>query len=354
MTRPIWRGNPRFAEIPPYAPGVPSPTEPGSLASNEFALGASPLVHAAVERAARRIHRYPDPLATAVCQRVANELDVAVDQVLIGNGSDELIYLLMMTFGGDPLTVVVADPPYQLHANVPKIFGAEVVTVPLVDWRHDLAGMSEVDADVAIICNPHNPTGRAVDRGAIAEFAERSSARLIVIDEAYIEFAENSDSLTSLPLARSGDVVLMRSFSKSLALAGARIGFVVAPAELVSLLRKIRPPFSVNSLGQAAALAALEESGHRAFIIDEVQMMRSRLREFFESLGYVSVPSEANFVLVLTPDEGGFCSALTAFGVSVRPGSQLGVPGSARVTVPSREGFALIEKARPALEALGA
>jgi len=345
VTRPRWRVPPRFSHIASYIPGRKAPSEPGNLASNEFPLGPSPRVVSALASAAQDVHRYPDPLADELRVTLGDELKVDPGKVLVGNGSDELIYLLMMVFGGNRTTVVTADPPYQLHQLVPRIFGAHTIGVPLVDWRHDLSSMAKSTADVAIVCNPHNPTGTTVSRQGLEGFVAESLAKLVVIDEAYIDFADEPEQLSALAMADRGEVVLLRSLSKSFALAGLRIGFLVASLELVDVLRKIRPPFSVNSFAQVAAVAALKDVDHREMVRDFTRSMRGRLRELVESFGYECIPSQANFILVRTPDEARFCGGLWEQGVSVRAGRQLGIPGTARVSVPSEAGLRVLAEA---------
>jgi histidinol-phosphate aminotransferase len=340
-----WELRRGLSAIPAYIPGRKAPTEPGNLAANEFPLGPSPAVLAAIGSASSHVHRYPDPLADELREVLSDELEVERDQILIGNGSDELLYLLMSSLDQATSRIAIADPPYQLHRLVPRIFGIETVSVPLVDWTHDLSGFSRVDANAAMICNPHNPTGTSVSRKQIASCAAAIPATPFVVDEAYIEFADDPESLSCVPLTGDGDVSVMRSLSKSLAIAGLRVGYLVGSTELIALLRKIRPPFSVNSLAQAAAVAALRDREYRDFTRTHVQAMRLKLVELLNAFGYESIPSQANFVLVKIPDEERFRARLFESGVSVRPGSHLGVEGTVRVTVPSEEGLVLLERA---------
>ena len=128
----------------------------------------------------------------------------------------------------------------------------DVVKVALRNWVHDLPAMAEAQADIAFICNPHNPTGTVVPAEAVKAFIDQSSSTLTIVDEAYIDFVENVDRQSALPLAREGRLVVLRTFSKIMGMAGLRIGFMVASAEVVEVLRRVRPPFSVNSLAQAA------------------------------------------------------------------------------------------------------
>jgi histidinol-phosphate aminotransferase len=299
-------------------------------------------VRAAVLQALDHLHRYPDPLATALREMLAATLQVEPEQILVSNGSDELIYLLCLAFVQPGGVVVCADPPYRLHEVVPPLVGASVTSVPLINWVHDLPRMAEIPAEIAFICNPHNPTGTAVLGSALETFVDSAAAGLIVVDEAYIDFAERPERHTALPLAREGKVVLVRTLSKMFGLAGARVGFLVAPAELVDTLRRIRPPFSVNALGQAAALAAVADHEQQQLVRDHVLTTRPLVERLFQKAGYQTVPSETNFILVVAPDEDALVNRLWDRGISVRPGSTLGLPGTVRVTIPSERGLALL------------
>ena len=334
---------PQVTALSPYVPGKPSPSEAGSLASNESPFGASPKVAEALAASAARIHRYPDPLASGVSAGLARLYGVDPDCILVGNGSDEVIYLLAMAYAAGG-RAVCADPPYRLDEIVPQIVGASVVKVPLRDWTHDLDAMAEVDADVAFVVNPHNPTGTTVSREAIRAFAEKSSARLVVVDEAYVEFADDPEAVTMVHEA-TGNVAVMRTFSKAYGLAGARVGYLVADPGVIDALRRIRPPFSVSGPTQAAALAALEDTAHLHRVQEQTRRARERLYELFGAAGYEVVPSQANFVLVVAPDAEELQARLERGGVSVRLGANLEMPGTVRVTVASDEGLELLERA---------
>jgi len=336
---------PAAAALDPYTPGRAAADEEGSLASNEPTFTVAPGVRDAVMRALGHLHRYPDPLARELSLRLAEELGVGPDQVLVGNGSDELIYLLCMAYLPIGGVVLCADPPYRLHELVPPLMGGVVTRIPLHEWVHDLHTMAGIPADFAFICNPHNPTGTVVSSSALEEFVETAPVGLIIVDEAYIDFADDPERLTVLHLARAGKIVLIRTMSKMYGLAGARLGYLVGPVEVVDMLRRVRAPFSVNSLGQAAGVAAMNErSQHRRFR-DHVLSTRPQLCQLFLEAGYQTVPSQANFVLVIAPDEAQLVARLWDHGISVRPGTTLGLPGTVRVTVPSEAGLELLEHA---------
>jgi histidinol-phosphate aminotransferase len=336
---------PWVGALDPYVPGRPAGSEDGSLASNESALGPSLAVRAAIIEAAGRVHRYPDPLADDLRAALAAELGVDADSIVVGNGSDELIYLLVIAFAAMGGRVVCADPPYQMHELVPRALGCQVTRVPLRDWAHDLPAMAGVEAELAFVCNPHNPTGTAVTHDQIARFAAHSKAGLVVVDEAYIDFADDPQATSALDLLALGNVVVTRTFSKLHGLAGLRVGYLVGPPAVVATLRKVRPPFSVNAVAQSAALAALADRSYRAQAREQTLAVREAMATIFQDAGYQTVPSQANFILVRAPDPGKLIDALARHGVSVRPGQVLGVPGAVRVSIPSQSGLALLKQA---------
>lgn len=331
--------------IQPYLPGKHAASSAGSLASNESPLGASPAVRTAVAAALQRAHRYPDPLADELRAELAALHHVDAEQILVGNGSDELIYLLAWAFLAQSGHAVCADPAYRIDEISSYVVGARLTKVPLRDRRHDLAAMAAVDADVAYVVNPHNPTGTVRTRAEIEEFVATNRAGLVVVDEAYVEFADDPGSLTAMPLVDTGRVAVLRTFSKIYGLAGLRVGYLVTEPGVIATLRKIRAPFSVGAIAQAAAVAALHDPGHATRVREHALAGRKTVTELFEAAGYRVVPSQANFVLVEAADEAALVERLARCGVSVRPGRTLGVPGAVRVSVPSDEGLRMLERA---------
>lgn len=345
------QARPWLDQIDPYRPGQRTTNPVGALASNESALGVSDAVVAAVSSAAGAIHEYPSPLADELRDVLAVEHDVHPDQILVGNGSDELIYLLARAYAAHGGSVVCADPAYRVDEISAQIVDAEVVKVPLSEWRHDLATMAEVAADIAYVVNPHNPTGTVHELAAIEQFVADARSRLTVVDEAYIDFVDDPESMTAMHLAREGRAAVLRTFSKVHGLAGARIGYLVASADIVATLRKIRAPFSVSTLAQVAALAAVRHPEHRDRVRAYTRQARAELVDLLSSAGYSVVPSQANFVLVEAPAEDELVSALAARGVAVRPGSALGVPGTVRISTPNPAGMQLFRESLPRVSA---
>lgn len=336
---------PWLDRIEPYRPGRQALTPTGSMASNESALGASPHVVDAITEAARRVHRYPDPLADELRDELAALHGVGVDQILVGNGSDELIYLLAWTYLAQGGRAVCADPAYRIDEISTYVVDAELVKVPLRNWVHDLEAMAQVEADIAYVVNPHNPTGTIRSRSDIERFVATSPARLVVVDEAYVDFADDPAALTAVPMVDTGRVAVLRTFSKVHGLAGLRVGYLVASAEVIAALRKVRAPFSVGSLAQAGAVAATRDDAHRDAVRAHTRTVREQVIEVLTAAGCAPVPSQANFVLVQVSDEDAFVARLESHGISVRPGSALGVPGCVRISIPTVDGVALLERA---------
>lgn len=339
------RPRPWLDRIDPYVPGEPAADEIGCLASNESPIGASPAVAQAVVEALARSHRYPDPLARALRAAIAEHHAVAPEQILVGNGSDELIHLLTTAYAAHGGRVVCADPAYRLDVIAAHTTGAEVVAVPLRDWTHDLTAMAEVSASIAYVVNPHNPTGTAVSFDDVERFVEQARADLPVIDEAYVDFADDPDRTTAMPLAAAGRAVVLRTFSKVHGLAGLRLGYLVGPAEVVATLQRIRAPFSVDRLAQAAGLAALRDEQHRSAVVRHTREHLRLLVDALHAAGFEPVPTQANFVLVPTDDESALVERLRRHGVTVRPGTALGVPGTIRISVPTAAGLDRLARA---------
>ena len=299
---------------------------------------------AALQSAVARLHRYPDPLASALRRLLGSRLNIDPESILVANGSDELVYLLALAYAAGGGSVVCADPAYRIHDIAARIVGASVTRVALNDWVHDLDSMAQVAADIAFVCNPHNPTGTIVSRDTLRSFVATCRARLVVVDEAYIDFVDDPEATTMVGEA-SGKLVVTRTLSKAYGLAGARVGYLVGAPAIVDFLRRIRPPFSVGTLGQAAAEAAIADDAHRQWTRRQVRAGRERLTDLFEAAGYTVVPSQTNFVLVLAERADDLAERLERQGISVRPGSALEAPGTVRVSVPSDKGFALLKRA---------
>ncbi len=344
---------PWVLEVPPYIPGVPAEDDDGSLASNESPLGASPTVGESIAAALPRIHRYPDPLATELCSALAAHHGVDPEQIIVGNGSDELIMLIATAYLAQGGRVVTAAPAYRIDEISTKIVAGSVHGVPLIDGAHDLETMAALDTDVAYVVNPHNPTGTTRSRAAIERFLATARARFTIVDEAYLDFCADPEAGTAIPLLDHGDVAVLRTFSKVYGLAGLRVGYLIASPEVVTTLRRVRAPFSVSSLAQAGALAALADRSHFERVRRHTIRAREDLTAELRSIGLEPYPSEANFVMVPVPDEQEAAQHLARAGLRVRPGSALGMPGHLRISVPTTDGMIRLRAAIQGLAAAG-
>jgi histidinol-phosphate aminotransferase len=339
--------NEHILGIAPYEPGKPVEElerELGihdaiKLASNENPLAPSDRVQKAITDALPRLNRYPDGSGYYLRQALAKKHDVSADQVAIGNGSNELIELIVRSFLRPGDEAVVPHPSFVVYPMIVQAAGGIRVMVMLKDYRLDLEAMARAITPmtkIVFIANPNNPTATIVTKDEVGHFMSRVPERTIVVfDEAYIEFALGPDFPDTLEYVKQGrKVVVLRTFSKAASLAGLRIGYGVADADAIALMNRIRQPFNVNSLGQVAALAALEDESHTLECVRMIEAGRHYLYDEFNALGVKYVPSRANFILV---DVGRSASdiyqRLLKEGVIVRPMTSFGMESALRITV---------------------
>jgi histidinol-phosphate aminotransferase len=337
--------------IAPYVPGKAPVARPGALklASNENPLGPSPRAVAAIAAAASDLHRYPDSGSHDLKAALAAGHEVTPGQVLVGSGSDDVIYLLASVYLEPGRTVVLADPPYGIHRMASQVSGATLRLVPLRDHVHDLKAMAAAaeSGGWVAVTNPHNPTGTAVAPDALRAFLDAVPPDcLILLDEAYHDFVDDEYRLSGMDLLSGHpNLVVLRTFSKAYGLAGLRVGYAIAGAALLEPVERVRPPFNVGTLAQAGATAALDDSEH----LERTLTTNAKSRRYFlgecARIGLEAVPSQANFVLVRDVDargRGGWPEALAEEGISVRPGANLRVPGWHRVTLGAFEDMARV------------
>jgi len=257
-------------------------------------------------------------------------------QFVIGNGSNELIELLGHVFLRPGDEVVMGNPSFAVYKLVTLLFGAKPVEVPLVNHTHDLAALAAAitpRTKLVFVPSPNNPMGTANTEAELLAFARGLPEHVVfAYDEAYAEFLDNPPDLR--PLIREGrKVVCLRTFSKIYGLASLRVGYGYASAELASLLNRVRQPFNVNAIGQAAAIAALDDAGFVATCVQENRAGLNQLEDGFKALGLEIVPSVANFVLMKVGDGARVFGELQKRGVIVRPMKPYGMPEWLRVTV---------------------
>jgi|SRR6266850_1574592 len=339
--------NEHILGIAPYEPGKPTEElerELGihdaiKLASNENPLAPSDRVQQAIIAALPHLNRYPDGSGYYLRQALAKKHDVTPDQVILGNGSNELIELVVRSFLKSGDEAVVPHPSFVVYPMIVQAAGGIRVMVMLKDHRLDLEAMARAITPmtkIVFIANPNNPTATIVTKDEVAHFMSRVPERTIVVfDEAYLEFAQGPDFPDTLELVTEGrKVVVLRTFSKASSLAGLRIGYGVADADCIALMNRIRQPFNVNALGQVAALAALADESHTLECVRMIEAGRHYLYDEFNGLGVKYVPSRANFILV---DVGRSASdiyqRLLKEGVIVRPMTPFGMESALRITV---------------------
>lgn len=235
------------------------------LASNENPLGPSRKALRAMRKAISEAHLYPESKCFYLVRRIATELGVGSHQIIVGNGSNELIELLTRGFLSEGDQVISSEISFLVYPILTQLCGAEFVSVPMKDFRYDLQGILDVITDrtkIIFIANPNNPTGTYLTFSEIEEFISRVPKHVIIcFDEAYIDFVEAQDFPNMLFHIKTEkqNMILLRTFSKSYGLAGLRVGYAVGSPEMIEYLHKLRQPFNVNSIAQAAALAALDD-----------------------------------------------------------------------------------------------
>ena len=343
--------NEHILGIAPYEPGKPIEElerEAGihdgiKLASNENPLPPSDRVREAITNALVHLNRYPDGSGFYLRQAIAKKHGVSQDQIVLGNGSNELIELLVRTFVKPGDEAVVPHPSFVVYPMIVQAAGGIRVMVMLKDYRLDLEAMARAvtpQTKLVFIANPNNPTATIVTADEVETFLGRIPERTIVVfDEAYIEFALGPDFPDTIGHMKQGRrVVVLRTFSKASSLAGLRIGYGVADADAVALMNRIRQPFNVNSLGQVAALAAMEDEPHILECVRMIEAGRHFLYDEFKTLGIRYVPSRANFILVdVGRSAADIYQKLLQQGVIVRPMTPFGMETALRITVGTPE-----------------
>jgi histidinol-phosphate aminotransferase len=343
--------NTHILGIAPYEPGKPIEElerELGihdaiKLASNENPLPPSERVQKAIAAALGDLNRYPDGSGFYLRQALAKKHGLTTDHVVLGNGSNELIELLVRAFLRPGDEAVVPHPSFVVYPMIVQASGGIRVMVMLKDYKLDLEAMARAITPMTklvFIANPNNPTATMVTADEVEAFMHKVPERTIVVfDEAYIEFALGPDFPDSLAYVKQGrKVVVLRTFSKAASLAGLRVGYAVADPDAISLMNRIRQPFNVNSLAQAAALAALEDESHILECVRMIEAGRHYLYDEFKALGLKYVPARANFILVdVGRSAADIYQKLLLQGVIVRPMTSFGMESALRVTVGTPE-----------------
>jgi len=332
--------------VPPYIPGKPIEElqrELGisnviKLASNENPLGPSPMALEAIERALKRLHRYPDGNGTALRGKLAERWKIDPACLILGNGSDEIIDLCMRVFVGLGEEVLVPHPSFLMYEKSAQSVGGRVTRVPLKNFGLDLPAMlASVGSEtkLIVICQPNNPTGVAISKADFDWFmGELPNDVPVLLDEAYADFIRGSETFSGREyLYDIPQLLTIRTFSKAYGLAGIRIGYGMGNPELMTRLNQIRSPFSVNSLALSAAEAALDDDRH---LKRTLELTWEGLDYFYgqmKRLGRPFVSSQTNFLLIDVDNGEAVYEGLLREGVIVRHMSGYGLPRYIRVNV---------------------
>lgn len=341
--------NPSVLSQPVYEPGKPiedvarelglDPAGIIKLASNENPYGPSPKAIAAAQAALSHAELYPDGGCFALRQKLAKKWSLAPEQFSVGNGSNELLELIGHVFLRPGDEAVMGAPAFVVYKLVTLLFGSKAVEVPTRDFGHDLNAMKAAitpRTKLVFVASPNNPTGVANPSGEFLAFAESLPDHVILVfDEAYADFVADAPDVR--PLIRKGrKIIALRTFSKVFGLASLRIGYAYSSAEIAALLGRVRQPFNVNSIAQAAAMGALDDDEFAARCVRENRAGLVQLEEGFKRLGLSYVPSTANFILVKVGLGTECFEALQRRGVIVRPVKSYGLAEWVRVTVGTR------------------
>lgn len=342
-------GKSHLAGIMPYKPGKPIEEvkrelglkEVIKLASNENPLSPPKGVLKAILKAAKEINRYPDGSCFGVRKALAKKFKVSNDEIVFGNGSDEIIVMAVRAFAEEGDEVLFTSPTFTVYGITSRVEGVTVREVPRSDnFEYDmkaLAGAINEKTRIVFIANPDNPTGTYVNKKAFDAFIEKVPSNVVVfMDEAYYEFAKGADYPETLDQIKRTDknVIVARTFSKVYGMAGLRIGYAFARPDIIDTINKVREPFNINSLAQAAAVAALNEKKYLAASVKLVKDEKNRYYKYFKKAGIEYVPSKTNFILFNTErDSKKVFDSLLGKGIITREMSVWGLPGYIRVNI---------------------
>jgi histidinol-phosphate aminotransferase len=347
----VWElANPQLRDLAVYEPGKPieetarelgvDPSTIIKLASNENPLGPSLKALQAMRAALDTAHLYPDGSGFYLRNAIAGRLKVSPENVILGNGSNEVIEFLGHAFLNPGDEVITCEYAFIVYKLLATAFGVRTIETPSPDYQQNLeAALDAITSKTRIIFvpNPNNPTGTLISQRAIEHFMSQvPDDILVVFDEAYFEFLHDPpDTLRFIRDSRN--VVVLRTFSKIHGLAGLRIGYAIAPAEMANVLHKTRQPFNVNSVAQAGAIAALDDEAHLCETKRVIDEGRAYLQKQFAEMPIGFVPAAANFIMVNVGDACAVFQKLLQRKIIVRPLKSYGLPEWMRVSVGTAE-----------------
>ncbi|MDP8212510.1 MAG: histidinol-phosphate transaminase [Candidatus Zapsychrus exili] len=331
----------------PYVPGKPIEEVQREykikdiikLASNENSYGPSKMVLDAMKKASLSVNRYPDGGCFYLRKAVAKHLKVKEDQLIFGNGSDEIIILVIRSFVNAGDEVIIADPSFLVYEIASKIEGAKVKAVKLKDFKYDVKQIKNAvtkKTKIIFLGNPDNPSGACLNKKEL-DFLLRSVRRdiLVFLDEAYFEYVKSADYPDSIVLLKKNkNVIVTRTFSKLYGLAGLRIGYGIANSELIGLLNRIREPFNINSIAQAASIAVLKDKKYYGKILKEIECQRKFLYKNLKRLNLSFIETPTNFIPIDTKQDSSLVvEKLLKKGVIVRDMKFWKMKGFIRVSI---------------------
>ena len=332
--------------IQPYSPGKPLKElerEYGisnsiKLASNENPLGPSPKAIEAIKGAVENINRYPDARGHDLTKKISESLGIGQENIVLGNGSDEIIGMLTRALIQAHDEVIMPWPSFLMYDIMIRSVGAIPVYVPLNSLLIDLNSIQSritPKTRMVFLCNPNNPTGTVFSKTDFETFLESIPEVIVVVDEAYMEFVRDKKCARSIDYLNADMVVVaLRTFSKAYGLAGLRIGYGIMPQVIADIINRIRLPFNANSLAQVAAAAALEDKEFLQKTVDLVQEGLDFLYDSLEKLGIKYFPSQANFFLIdVEKDADEVFENMLRQGVIVRSMTSYGYPNYIRINV---------------------
>lgn len=321
------------------------------LSSNENPFGYSQKVKDFIKEHSFELALYPDGYTTKLREALSNALKVRKDEIVFGNGSDELVQIISRTYLTPKSHVIMASPTFPQYKHHAVIEGADFTEVTnREDGSHDLNKIYDSITDstkIIWLCNPNNPTGTILPKNKLLQFIEKVPKHiLIVLDEAYYEYVSEESKIDSIELIKDyQNIIVLRTFSKAYGLAGLRIGYGIADESIVYNLNIVRGPFNTSSISQDAAIIALNDQGFLKKITNETARIRNDFSDFLKNIGWECYKSETNFILVKTPvNDLEVFEYLLERGFIVRPGSKLGEPNTIRITIGKKEDMSELKK----------
>lgn len=343
---------PGVRDLKPYQPGKPIEElqreyglqEVIKLASNENPLGPSPKAVAAIKNGLAELARYPDGNGFILKQALSAMFGVGLNQVTLGNGSNDILELVARTFVQPGQEVIFSQHAFAVYPIATQAVGGKAVIIPAKNWGNDLDAMAKAisaDTRVIFIANPNNPTGTWIDETALKQFLDKVPQRVIVVlDEAYFEYAIHpAMQAQAYPdgmklLNQYPNLIVSRTFSKAYGLAGLRVGYAISQPTIADLLNRVRQPFNVNSLALLAATAALQDESHLAAGVTLNATGMQQLISAFKQMGLAYIPSVGNFISVdMAKTAQPIYQELLKQGVIVRPVANYEMPNHLRVTI---------------------